>query len=69
MEEEVKGLRDYLEIFWRRKIWILIPAIVLMAVVVVFTYSLPATYKSEGLILIESQEIPQDLIRTTVSSD
>lgn len=68
MEEEVKGLRDYLEIFWRRKIWILIPAIVLMAVVVVFTYSLPATYKSEGLILIESQEIPQDLIRTTVTS-
>jgi uncharacterized protein involved in exopolysaccharide biosynthesis len=68
MEEEVKGLRDYLEIFWRRKYWIILPAIVLMAITVVVTYSLPATYKSEGLILIESQEIPEDLIRTTVTS-
>jgi succinoglycan biosynthesis transport protein ExoP len=68
MEEEVKGLRDYLEIFWRRKYWVLIPAIILMVITVVVTYSLPATYKSEGLILIESQEIPQDLIRTTVTS-
>lgn len=68
MEEEVKGIRDYLEIFWRRKYWILIPALILMAAVIIFTYSLPATYKSEGLILIESQEIPQDLIRTTVTS-
>lgn len=68
MEEEVKGIRDYLEIFWRRKYWILIPAIILMTGVTIFTYSLPATYKSEGLILIESQEIPQDLIRTTVTS-
>lgn len=68
MEEEVKGIRDYLEVFWRRKYWVLIPAIVLMTVTAVVTYSLPATYKSEGLILIESQEIPQDLIRTTVTS-
>ena len=68
MEEEVKGLRDYLELFWRRKYWIVIPAIILMIITIIFTYSLPATYKSEGLILIESQEIPQDLIRTTVTS-
>lgn len=68
MEEEVKGIRDYLEIVWRRKYWILVPAVILMLITAIFTYSLPATYKSEGLILIESQEIPQDLIRTTVTS-
>lgn len=68
MEEEVKSLRDYLDILWRRKYWIAIPAIVLMIGTVVFTYSLPESFKSEGLILIESQEIPQDLIRTTVTS-
>jgi len=68
MEEEVKGLRDYLDILWRRKYWIVIPAIVLMIGTVVFTYSLPESFKSQGLILIESQEIPQDLIRTTVTS-
>lgn len=49
MEEEVKGLRDYLEIFWRRKYWVIIPALVLMTITVVVTYSLPATYKSEAL--------------------
>jgi uncharacterized protein involved in exopolysaccharide biosynthesis len=68
MEEEVKSLRDYLDILWRRKYWIVIPAIILMIGTVVFTYSLPESFKSEGLILIESQEIPQDLIRTTVTS-
>ena len=68
MEEEVKSLRDYLDILWRRKYWIAIPAIVLLIGTVVFTYSLPESFKSEGLILIESQEIPQDLIRTTVTS-
>lgn len=68
MEEEVKSLRDYLDILWRRKYWIVIPAIVLMIGTVVFTFSLPESFKSQGLILIESQEIPQDLIRTTVTS-
>lgn len=68
MEEEVKSLRDYLDILWRRKYWIVIPAIILMIGTVVFTYSLPESFKSQGLILIESQEIPQDLIRTTVTS-
>ncbi|MCC5796262.1 MAG: sugar transporter [Methylophaga sp.] len=68
MEEEVKGLRDYFNIFWRRKYWILIPALVLSAISGSIAYSLPSTYKSEGLILIETQDIPADLVRTTVTS-
>jgi uncharacterized protein involved in exopolysaccharide biosynthesis len=31
-------------------------------------FFLPPTYKSEGLILIEAQEIPDDLVRSTVTS-
>lgn len=68
MEEEVKSIQDYLSIVWRRKYWIVIPAILLMVIVTLVVFSLPATYKSEGLILIESQEIPPDLVRTTVTS-
>lgn len=68
MEEEVKGLRDYFDILWRRKYWILIPALILSGVSAAVAYSLPATYKSEGLILIETQDIPPDLVRTTVTS-
>ncbi|EMR14346.1 lipopolysaccharide biosynthesis protein [Methylophaga lonarensis MPL] len=68
MEEEVKGLRDYWDILWRRKYWILIPGLILSAIAASVAYSLPATYKSEGLILIETQDIPADLVRTTVTS-
>ncbi|WP_430009806.1 Wzz/FepE/Etk N-terminal domain-containing protein [Methylophaga lonarensis] len=68
MEEEVKGLRDYFDILWRRKYWILLPALILSGVSAAVAYSLPATYKSEGLILIETQDIPPDLVRTTVTS-
>ena len=68
MEEEVKGLADYLAIVRRRKYWILFPALLLIAATVITVLKLPATYKSEGLILIESQEIPNDLIKSTVTS-
>ena len=68
MEEEVKGLGDYLNILWRRKYWVIIPAVVLAIATVVVVFSLPATYKSQGTILIESQEIPNDLVRSTVTS-
>lgn len=68
MEEEVKGLGDYLNILWRRKYWIIIPAVLLAIATVVVVFSLPATYKSQGTILIESQEIPNDLVRSTVTS-
>ena len=68
MEEEVKGLADYFAIVRRRKYWILFPALLLIAATVITVLKLPATYKSEGLILIESQEIPNDLIKSTVTS-
>lgn len=68
MEEEVKGLGDYLNILWRRKYWIIVPAVLLAIATVVVVFSLPATYKSQGTILIESQEIPNDLVRSTVTS-
>jgi polysaccharide chain length determinant protein (PEP-CTERM system associated) len=68
MEEEVKELGDYLDIIRRHKYWVLIPAIILIVLSGLVAYLLPATYKSEGLILIESQEIPNDLVRSTVTS-
>lgn len=68
MEEDVRGIGDYLDILWRRKFWVIIPAILLSIASVVIVFLLPATYKSEGTILIESQEIPHDLVRSTVTS-
>ena len=68
MEEEVKDLSDYLDIIRRRKYWVIIPAFILMLVSAAIAYFLPSTFKSEGLILIESQEIPNDLVKSTVTS-
>jgi len=68
MEEEVKGLNDYLDMVRRHKFLVLIPALVIFTVAASVAYLLPATYKSQGRILIESQEIPNDLVRTTVTS-
>ncbi len=68
MEEEVKEIGDYLDIIRRHKYWVIIPAVLLIALSGLVAYLLPATYKSEGLILIESQEIPNDLVRSTVTS-
>ena len=68
MEEEVKSLGDYLDIVRRYKGLIIVTALIFIVVSAAVAYLLPATYKSEGLILIESQEIPRDLVKSTVTS-
>ena len=68
MEDEVKGIGDYLDIIRRRYKLVIYPAIFLILVSAATALMLPATYKSSGLILIESQDIPNDLVRTTVTS-
>ena len=68
MEEDVKGVGDYLSIAWRRKFQILIPFIIALIITVVTVSLLPTLYRSTGTILIESQQIPQELIQSTVTS-
>jgi len=67
-EQEVKGINDYLDIIRRHKKLVIFPALLLILVTTAVTLLLPATYKSSGMILIESQEIPSDLVRSTVTS-
>ena len=68
MEDDVKTLGDYLSIAWRRKFHILIPFIVVLLVTVATVFLLPPVYKSTGTILIESQQIPVELIQSTVTT-
>ena len=68
MEEDVKTLSDYISIAWRRKFHLLIPFIVVLAITIATILVLPPVYKSSGTILIESQQIPQELIQSTVTS-
>jgi uncharacterized protein involved in exopolysaccharide biosynthesis len=66
--EHEKSLADYLAILRRR--WKVgcatFAGIFVVAALVALLW--PPTYRSQGTILIEQQEIPQDLVRTTITS-
>src|SRR5678816_2759083 len=68
MEEETKDLREYLSAFRRRKKQIVATVIILFLISAAVAALLPAAYRSTATILIEQQEIPADLVRSTISS-
>lgn len=68
MEQEIKGLGDYLAILGRRKKQLILPALAILVASIALAAGLPSVYRSEATILIEQQEIPTDLVRSTVTS-
>jgi uncharacterized protein involved in exopolysaccharide biosynthesis len=66
--EEIKGLGDYLTVLLRRKKQFMIAAAIILAISVLLAVGLPSIYQSKATILIEQQEIPTDLVRSTVTS-
>jgi succinoglycan biosynthesis transport protein ExoP len=66
MQKELK-LEDYLAIAIRRKLYIIIPFIIIAIASVVVAFALPPVYRSTGKILVESQQIPPDLVQSTVT--
>ena len=68
MEEQTKGISDYLLTFRRRKKQILATACILFLIIAVVAVIWPASYRSTGTILIEEQENPSDMVRSTISS-
>ncbi|MFW5444437.1 MAG: GumC family protein [Methylococcaceae bacterium] len=68
MEEESKGIQDYIQIFKRQKKQIIITSTTIFILAVLIAFKLPSIYKSTATILIEQQEIPQELVRSTVTS-
>lgn len=63
-----KDIRDHLTAIGRRKIPMMITAAVLFGIAALVALVLPPVYRSTATILIEEQEIPQDLVRSTISS-
>jgi len=59
---------DYLAVFRRRRSVILAAGVVLLTLSLAAALLWPATYKSMATILIEEQEIPSDLVRSTITS-
>lgn len=60
---------EYLHIFRRRWLWLLLPLVLIAAVTVEVGRLLPKLYTSEALILVEPQKVPADFVKPTVSSN
>jgi polysaccharide chain length determinant protein (PEP-CTERM system associated) len=62
------SLVDYFGVIRRRWIYLatVLPAVILIAVYLAF--ALPPMYRSSGTILLEEASVPQDLVRTTVTT-
>ncbi len=67
-EENSKTFSDYVAAIKRRKLVIIASAICIIIIGVFTTYALPAKYISKSVILIEGQDVPQDMVRTTITS-
>lgn len=65
---QTKSLGDYLDIIRRHFSAALLVFIVILAASIVIALVWPPTYRSTATILIEQQEIPVDLVRSTVST-
>ena len=66
--EPVQSLHDYLAMFHRRRTLILLAGGVLLGLSLAAAFLWPATYKSMATILIEEQEIPSELVHSTITS-
>lgn len=61
-------LEDVLIVLQRRFLYFLIPVAILVPLGIVVVMLLPAKYKAQGTILVESQQIPPDLVRSTINA-
>ncbi len=68
MEQQGKTLIDYLDVLRKEYKLFLVPFILILFIGTLFALTLPSIYRSEGVILVESQQIPNELIRSTITS-
>jgi uncharacterized protein involved in exopolysaccharide biosynthesis len=61
-------LREKLRGYWRRRSTFIVVAGILAALTITVALVLPPTYMAGATILIEQQEIPQELVRSAVTS-
>ena len=67
IEEDSKSLADYLNVLKRRKKQMRLAALIVLGITVLAALFWPPTYRATATILIEEQEIPQELVRSTIT--
>lgn len=60
-------VEDYLEIFRRRRFAFILPFILILIIAITLIVVIPPVYRSEASLFIERQEIPSELVETTVT--
>ncbi len=65
--QQSSDIAYYLDVLRRRKFQFILPAGAIFSMVVILAFVLAPVYKSTATILIEDQDIPQDLVQTTVT--
>jgi len=68
VENQAIDIKDYIKIIKRRSKFLVIPIVVISILSIVLSVVLPSVYRSMATILIEEQEIPSDLVRSTVTT-
>ena len=67
-QEQDKNIQDYIIAVRKRKTAIISIFFVILFIAILVAFLLPPRYKSSSTILIEQQEIPQELVMSTVTS-
>ena len=66
--QSMASLQDYLAAFHRRRLLIIFTGGLLLCLSLAVATLWPATYKSTATILIEEQEVPSELVHSTITS-
>jgi len=67
-EEHTKTFKDYYNILNRRRKQFFYPFIILFIITLIIAVLLPSIYRSSATILIESQDVPSEMVASTVTS-
>ncbi len=60
--------RDLVDIAWRRKWILVVPLAVFVAAAVFLAYALPNVYRSSTVILVEKPKVPEEYVKSTVTT-
>lgn len=68
MDNQTPDIKDYLKVVKRRRKFVIIPFLVISLLGIILAVVLPSVYRSTATILIEEQEIPSELVKSTVTT-
>lgn len=67
-DQSVQIPDNFIAAMSRYKLYVVISVILLVGISFVVVKMIPAVYRSESIVLVETQQIPDDLVRSTVTS-